>query len=158
MPFDDRVYTEDSVIKQLALVELHSKDGSAVDAGCHCIEGKHLFIIEGLANEGTGFAVSDKEKAFYDQLGALARSLRRTLESSEFDMRQALHESGLNPGARSYLPHGLTGEERTHPALTHKLSQCIKEAEVSCCGQHTKDYSKCDCNPVAVCRSSVEHV
>jgi hypothetical protein len=82
--FDDRRYTEDSIIKQLALVELHSKDGSAVDAGCGCIEGKHLFLIEGLAEEGKGFALSDKEKKFYEELGDWARRKRKEIEDSSF--------------------------------------------------------------------------
>lgn len=155
--FDDRLYTEDSVIKQLALVELHSKDGSALDAGCSCIEGKHLFIIEGLCEEGKGFALSEKEKGFYDQLGALARSVRRSMEATDYDMHKALHEAGLNPGSRLYLPHGLTAAEASSHTLRRKLSSCVEAAEIKCCGRPTKHYEECSCNPVAVCRASIEH-
>jgi len=84
-PFDDRRYTEDSIIKQLTLIELHSKDGSALDAGCGCIEGKHLFAVEGLAEEGIGFAKSEKEKKFYEELGTWAREQRKSIESGKFD-------------------------------------------------------------------------
>jgi hypothetical protein len=157
MPFDDRVYTEDSLITQLALTELHCKDGSAVDAGCHCVPAKHLFLIEGLSSEGVGFTPKENEKRFYEQLGALSRAARRSIEHDEFDMHKALHEAGLNPGMRAYLPHGLTETEKQHPDIRAKLSRCIKEAELSCCGKHTKHYETCSCNPVAVCRASVEH-
>ena len=85
MSFDDHKYTEDAIIKQLSLIELHSKDGSALDAGCGCIEGKHLFLVEGLAEEGKGFALTDSEKKFYDELGNWARMKRKAIESSEWD-------------------------------------------------------------------------
>lgn len=85
MPFDDRKYTEDAIIKQLSLVELHSKDGSALDAGCGCIEGKHLFLVEGLAEEGTGFALTESEKRFYEKLGNQARADRKRIEMQEWD-------------------------------------------------------------------------
>ena len=88
MMFDDRVYTEDAVIKQLSLIELHSKDGSALDAGCGCIEGKHLFIVEGLAEEGKGFALTDSEKSFYEDLGTWARTKRKQIEASEWSHGQ----------------------------------------------------------------------
>jgi hypothetical protein len=88
VPFDDRRYTEDALIKQLSLIELHSKDGSALDAGCGCIEGKHLFLVEGLSEEGKGFALSEKEKRFYEELGNLARTYRKRIEGSEFDVSE----------------------------------------------------------------------
>lgn len=85
MSFNDRDYTQDAIIKQASLIELHSKDGSAFDAGCECIEGKHLHIIEGLAEEGVGFALTEKEKKFYEQLGNFARNLRKTMEDQAFE-------------------------------------------------------------------------
>ena len=87
MAFDDRRYTEDALIKQLSLIELHSKDGSALDAGCGCIEGKHLFLVEGLAEEAKGFALTDPEKEFYDELGDLARTKRKAIEGHEWEKR-----------------------------------------------------------------------
>ncbi|MCJ7422765.1 hypothetical protein MUP01_00645 [Candidatus Bathyarchaeota archaeon] len=153
MVFNDRDYTQDAVIKQAALIELHSKDGSALDAGCSCIEGKHLHIIEGLAEEGKGFAVSEKEKEFYDRLGNLTRSLRKNMEGDNFDMLEVLHEAGLNPYPRKYELHGLTECEQSHPNVVHKLQSCIKKVEKreGC----SPPYTDCPVNPVAVCRASV---
>ena len=155
--FDDHKYTADSIIKQLSLMELHGKDGSAVEAGCHCIEGKHLYAVEGLSEEGVGFATSAKEKDFYAQLSTLSRSLRRGIENEWFSMQDVLHDAGLNPGPRAFLPHGLTETEKHSVKLQHKLSSCIQKAEIRCCGKETKDYSGCSCNPVAVCRAQVQH-
>jgi hypothetical protein len=92
MPFDDKKYTEDALIKQLSLVELHSKDGSALDAGCGCIEGKHLFIIEGLSEEGKGFATSEQEKRFYEEVGNYARNYRKRIENAEWDSKGGDHK------------------------------------------------------------------
>jgi hypothetical protein len=114
--FDDRVYTEDAIIKQLALIELHSKDGSALDAGCGCIEGKHLFIVEGLAEEGKGFALSEKEKHFYDDLGTWARTKRKQIEDSTFDSGNHVMQCGHCDNLR--------GEER---------KECLRECK------HTHD-------------------
>lgn len=154
MPFNDRDYTQDSVIKQASLVELHTKDGSALDAGCQCIEGKHLRLIEGLAEEGKGFALSEKEKQFYDQLGSLSREIRKSLEADNFDMHAILHKAGLNPYLRQYLPHGLTECEKAHPKVVHKLQHCIKivEKREGC----TPPYTDCPVIPVAVCRASIK--
>jgi hypothetical protein len=163
--FNDRDYTYEAVMQQLGLIELHTRDGSAEEAGCHCIETKHLRLIEGLSSEGQSFAMSDKESAFFKDLGSLARALRKNLEVDGFDIHAALHEAGLNPGHRAYLPHGLTTEEKESPALQHKLSSCIGQVEKRCCEGHAgilydaaghADYSRCSCNPVAVCRKSVE--
>jgi len=141
VPFDDRRYTEDSLIKQLTLIELHAKDGSALDAGCGCIEGKHLFAVEGLAEEGVGFALSEKEKVFYEKLGSAARECRKAIEDSSFEF--------------PHNPFHPTEREATHPHLLRKTKSCITQAEISCCGKPTSDYSKCSCNPVAVCRASL---
>jgi hypothetical protein len=154
MVFNDRDYTQDAIIKQASLIELHSKDGSALDAGCTCIEGKHLHVIEGLAEEGKGFAVTEKEKMFYDQLAGLSRALRKNMEGDNFDMSQVLHEAELNPSPRKYEPHGLTECEKEHPKILHKLQSCIKKVEKRE-GCHPP-YTDCPVNPVAVCRASVK--
>ena len=52
-------------------------------------------------------------------------------------------------------PHGLTACEKKHPSILRKIRRCIKKVELKCCGKHTKDYSKCECNPVAVCRATI---
>lgn len=166
MVFNDRNYTQDAIVKQASLIELHSKDGSALDAGCQCIEGKHLHIIEGLAEEGKGFAVSEKEKEFYDNLGKLARLIRKNMEAEEFDlhgiMREVMKEKHPEPmhgvfignPHRLYLPHGLTECEKAHPKIVKKLARCIREVEKreGC----TSPYTDCPVNPVAVCRASVK--
>lgn len=82
--FDDRDYTIQSLIKQLTLIELHAKDGSATEAGCGCIEGKHLHIIEGLAEEGVGFALNNEEKAFYMWVADVARNIRRKIDQEDW--------------------------------------------------------------------------
>ena len=147
MSFNDREYTKDAIIKQASLIELHSKDGSAVDAGCECIEGKHLINIEGLAEEGVGFALSEKEKRFYEKLGDFARNLRKTMEDESFEFPS-------NPVGRHYLPYGLTECEKGHPSVVKKLSRCIKKVEKreGC----RPPYIDCPVNPVAVCRASIK--
>lgn len=150
-PFSDRDYTEDSLVKQWALVELHAKDGSAILGGCSCIEGKHLFAIEGLSEEGQGFALSSEERDFYINLGDVARKYRNAVIEGNWKYRPS------NPGTREFLPHGLTEHEEKSPHLQRKLSLCIKRAELRCCGVHTTDYSGCSCNPIAICRASIKH-
>lgn len=152
--FNDRDYTYDAVMKQLGLVELHTRDGSAVEAGCHCIETKHLRLIEGLSEEGVSFALSEKEKRFFADLGNLSRGLRKNLEMEAFDLPSVLRNSGLNPGHRLFQPHGLTETEKTSKTLTHKLASCIRQVEEK---EHCKPpYTGCRVNPVAICRASIE--
>lgn len=142
MQFDDRRYTEDSIIKQLGLIELHGKDGSAVEAGCGCIEGKHTVMLEGLAEEGIGFSKSKKEEKFYLKLSDFAREARHSIEEDRFDFPG----SRSNPGRRKVLPSGLTACEREHPDVQKKLSRCIKKLERE--GRVE--------SPVAVCRASIK--
>lgn len=167
MSFSDRAYTRDALIKQAGLIELHCKDGSALNAGCLCIETKHLYFVEALAEEGVGFSVTEKERKFFQQLADLSRLVRKRLEAENFDlhgaMRQVMSAHGYktplrivhNPRTRAFLPHNLTICERKYASVRKKLAACIKQAEISCCGKPTLDYLKCSCNPVAVCRSSI---
>ena len=141
MVFDDRDYTMDSIIKQLSLIELHGKDGSAVDAGCACIEGKHLYAVEGLSEEGQGFALSAKERMFYAKLSDFARKTRKTIDSGTFNFPS-------NPVHRLYLPHGLTKCEKRYPSVKRKLSRCIKVNEPR---EATGEIE----SAVAVCRKSI---
>jgi hypothetical protein len=160
--FNDLDYTRESLIKQLLLVQNHGVDGSAVDAGCGCIEDKHLYVIEAYAEEGETIATDPKEKKFYAQLADLARNLRKRIDQADWNMHGVMAETmqgykvAGNPRTRAYLPHNLTAEEKADKKLAKALSSCIKQAEIKCCGEHTTDYSKCTCNPVAVCRASVE--
>jgi len=144
LAFDDRRYTEDSIIKQLSLIELHGKDGSAVEAGCGCIEGKHLVMLEGLAEEGIGFSKTEKERMFYTKLSSLARNLRKSIEQAEF----TFPKSSVNPGRRRFLPSGLTSCERKHPNVQRKLSRCIKKLEPEERAGRIE-------SAVAVCRKSI---
>jgi len=147
--FDEKKYTEDSIIKQLTLIQLHSTDGSALDAGCSCVEGKHLHALEGLAEEGTMTAESPGEKAFYENLANVARETRKAIEEQKFGYMPH------NPaGPRGYLPHGLTECEKEHPHVLKKLSRCIRKVEKreGC----MPPYTDCPVNPVAVCRASVK--
>lgn len=87
-----------------------------------------------------------------------ARAWRRKLQgATEAGHSHADPEAEGDPlGERKYLPHGLTEAEKEDKHVRELLSRCIKQTEISCCGGATKDYSECECNPVAVCRASVE--
>jgi len=91
----------------------------------------------------------EAEKKMWQELGDDAREIRKQIEpEGEFKIP--------NPAStRAYLPQGLTEFERQHRNLQHSLSNCIRKAELSCCGKHTTDYGACKCNPAAVCRASV---
>jgi len=120
------------VIKQLGLIELHCKDGSALEAGCQCIDTKHLFLIEGLAEEGQGFALSAKERQFYADLGNLVRATRKNMEVEDYRL------PGSNPG----LPHNLTECEKKRERCVIKLKK--------------KPGAFVKFNPYAVCNASIK--
>lgn len=144
--FDSLEYTREALAEELALVERHSSDGSAVEAGCSCIEEKHLLMISGLAREGILMAKSEEEKAFYADLAETARALRKKIVDGDF-------KSAGNPFPRRYLPHGLTECEKAHPEHLHKLQRCIRKVEKreGC----VPPYIDCPVNPVAVCRAAI---
>jgi len=158
--FNDRDYTSDAIIKQLGLIELHCKDGSAIDAGCQCIDTKHLYLIEGLAEEGQGFAVSTKERGFYEGLADLVRLIRKRMDVEDWNlhgvMREVmqkkhpipLHKSG-NPYPRKYLPRGLTACEIEYPSVQKALASCIKQLE-------PEEKAGKIRSAVAVCRASIK--
>lgn len=123
MQFDDRRYTEDSIIKQLSLIELHGKDGSAVEAGCGCIEGKHLVMLEGLSEEGIGFSKTKKERMFYTKLSSLARDLRKSIEQNSF----TFPSSKSNSSGNMVLSNGLIKCKSKYPNDERKLTSCIKK-------------------------------
>lgn len=150
MVFDEKKYTEDSIIKQLTLIQLHSTDGSALDAGCSCIEGKHLHALEGLAEEAIMTASSPQEKVHYENLANFAREERHAIEEQRWSYMP--HNPGML--GRVYHPHGLTECEKTHPRILRKISRCIRKVEKreGC----TPPYIDCLVNPVAVCRASIK--
>ena len=82
--FNDYDYTRESILKQLGLIELHGKDGSAVEAGCGCIEGKHLLMLAGLCEEMVGFSKSEAEKKYYLWAGSVVRNMRRSIEFADW--------------------------------------------------------------------------
>jgi len=111
-----------------------------------CIE-KHLSKVIGYAEE-VSLGEDDKEMK---ELAEWAREWRRKIQGAK-------EHSHDNPRTRGFLPHGLTGLtecEKEHSDIRRKLAKCIKKVELKCCGRHTKDYSACECNPVAVCRASI---
>lgn len=147
--FNDRDYTRDAVIKQLGLIELHCKDGSALDAGCQCIDTKHLYLIEGLAEEGQGFALSAREREFYKHLADFVRLTRKRMEVEDYNLHGVMAEVMKNPGPRKYLPFALTECEKKYPSVKRKLSSCILQTE-------KKPGAYKTFNPIAVCRTSVK--
>ena len=88
--FDGLEYTRQALLEELALVERHARDGSAVDAGCACIEEKHLLNISGLASEGVTLANDAQEKSYYLWLAGLARELRRQILDGDFKPHSTL--------------------------------------------------------------------
>lgn len=84
MSFDGLNYTRNAILEELALIERHARDGSAVDASCACIEEKHLLNLAGLASEGVTLASDKKERDYYMGLANLARELRREVLDGDF--------------------------------------------------------------------------
>jgi len=85
--FDAEKYTRDSILEQLSLIELHARDGSAVEAGCGCIEEKHLIILSGLCNEAMTLMSNKNEAEYYANLGKLARLKRQEILNGDFDTK-----------------------------------------------------------------------
>jgi hypothetical protein len=85
--FNGLEYTRNALLEELSLVERHARDGSAVNAGCACIEEKHLLNISGLASEGVTLASDAKEKDYYMWLANHARELRRQILDGDFSKR-----------------------------------------------------------------------
>ena len=137
MTFNDRTYTMDSVLKQLSLIELHGKDGSASEAGCGCIESKHLYMLEGLSEEGAGFALSEKEKQFYLQVSDLMRNLRKRIDTEDFTLHGVMHKTMFkkNPGP---------------------LTACQKKQERCIVDLKKKPGAFVDFNPYAVCKAKIK--
>lgn len=183
MSFNDRTYTYDSVIKQLGLIELHCKDGSAVDAGCQCIDTKHLYLLEGLSEEGQGFALSEQERSFYEDLGNLVRLIRKNMEVEEWNlhgvMRQVMKDKHPVPlrGSKNVSSllgsvQGSNAKSRTRSSvvlhnpdsagrkyLPYGLTTCEKRypsvrAKLSRCIKTLEKKGTVE-NPVAVCRASI---
>lgn len=104
MAFNDRNYTMEAIIKQVGLMELHGKDGSAVEASCGCIEGKHTFLLEALAEEAIGFSESKQEQAFYNYVADVARTIRRHVEDQNWSIPGSAHECPPCPECHACPP------------------------------------------------------
>lgn len=133
MSFDVMQYTQDALARELYLVELHAKDGSAVEGGCACIEEKHLLGIEGLAQEGANISTKEKEKKFYAELAALSRNLRKAILEETFSLPYS-------------NPIHWTKCELAHPTVQKKIEKCVLRVKGK---PHV-------INPYAVCRASIK--
>ena len=87
--FDGIKYTQDAILEELALIERHARDGSAVEGGCACIEEKHLLTLAGLASEGVTLANNEREKQYYMKLASWARAKRNEILAGDFDVSAA---------------------------------------------------------------------
>jgi hypothetical protein len=145
--FDEKKYTQDAILEELALSERHARDGSAVDAGCSCIEDKHTLLLSGLASEATNMSVNPKEKEFYSKFAEFQKKARHEIIDGTFNFP-------TNPAGRAFEPHGWTECEKEHPNIQRKMRSCIKKVEKreGC----RPPYDTCPVNPVAVCRASVK--
>jgi len=77
----DRDYTINALLEELAIAERHCRDESY--KGCSCLSEKHLYVIAGLASEGTGFAESPEEKEFMRKLQVRARKIRDDMKQGK---------------------------------------------------------------------------
>lgn len=126
--FNDYDYTREAIIKQLVLMELHGKDGSATDAGCACIETKHTYMLEGLAEEMVGFAKSEKEKKFYSEVSELMRLLRKKIDQEDF----SLH------GVMAEVKGGSPGYVNISASCQKDLAKCLENNPLSVCEKTVK--------------------
>lgn len=128
--FDEQAYTEDSIIKQLLLIQAHASDGSAVDGGCTCIQDKHLTILEGLSEEGMTIMADEKKKQFYADVADMVRKLRKTIVSEEYE-----------------LPHNpITSGSGHVKSCEEKIEKCVLQVKEE----------GSDVNPYAVCHSRIK--
>ena len=73
MGFDGIEYTRREATKQLLKIEEHVTNGSALDAGCACIQERHLLSFEGYGDEGQAIATATEEKKFWSVASLWAR-------------------------------------------------------------------------------------
>ena len=145
---DEFEFERGEILSNIVLLEDHAQKFACP----FCME-KHASKIIGYAEE-IALGSKNSEDKMLEKLAEDAREWRRQIQGLKEEGHAHKHIEG-NPRTRAFLPHGLTECEKEHPSVQKKLSSCIKQAEISCCGEHTKDYSKCSCNPIAVCRASV---
>lgn len=76
-------YTEEELAKELVLLEKHLKQEPYMDEDfcIDCIE-KHLILIEGLAEEGIGFADDKEKENNFVNIANIANRLKRKIKTS----------------------------------------------------------------------------
>lgn len=87
--FNAEEYTRNAILEELLLIERHARDGSAVEAGCGCIEEKHLLTLSGLCNEAGTLMTNKNEADYYAHLGQWARQKRQEIVNGEFSASTA---------------------------------------------------------------------
>lgn len=87
-------YTRSELEKELVLLEKHLKQYPYMkrEFCADCIL-KHMTAIEGLSEEGVGFARSGEEKAFFTKVASWAELYRRKLPNSDEDAAKAAVEA-----------------------------------------------------------------
>lgn len=86
---NDREYTFQTLVEQLALMELHIRDGSW--RLCSCNPEKHLPGVAGLASEGFGFAETEDELHFMECLMNQARVFKSKIRSGEYRTQEDMN-------------------------------------------------------------------
>lgn len=134
MAFDPYIYTKDSIIQELLLLERHIRDGSVYI--CGCAWDQHLPMIEGLCSEMIKFAKTDEERRFFEGLMHTARDYRIKLQYGEEEETEA---GNNNPGDDKipehcvFVPEPIKGKEAFDPESFRTLCPECPEARCSLC-------------------------
>ena len=119
---DDRVYTLNSLVEELALMERHLRDGSWVL--CSCNPEKHLPLVSGLASEGFGFTDDQDEKEFMRLIRDRARIWRTKIQDGKFDKEDADNLRAWARSARHRIQfRQWTGELDEAPELENVVTE-----------------------------------
>lgn len=158
MSFDAKLYTVNSLVEELALLERHINDGSYLL--CGCAPEKHLPLIAGLSSEAVRIvAIDETEKHFYQTIADLARKWRKDIQAGTFKHPKGgyagVHRAN-NPNPRRYAPYAWTSCEKRHPMVKRKIQSCASQIEkTQTCPPSQWGTSKTCVNPYAVCRASI---
>lgn len=109
--FDGLEYTRDAIAEELALIERHARDGSAVMGGCACIEEKHLITLAGLASEGVTLATDQREKDYYFKLAEEARVKRKEILEAVWENKPVHGLASCEKKMESCIADGHSEEE-----------------------------------------------
>lgn len=114
--FNDYDYTREAIIKEIGLMELHGKDGSAYEAGCQCINTKHTYNVEGLSQEMVNFAKSKAEQEYYIRLSQKMRKFRQEIDSE----------------AWTHHTHLTACEKKVHRCIATGTSEEVCKRKINC--------------------------